>query len=127
MKNLLIEGKSLEWLLGAATDAMLIADASGKIALANPACERLFGLTQEQLLGQPVELLIPARFHHRHSAQRAEFSAQPRTRSMGAGAELFGLRGDVTDLKGDVTDCELTAAERAKGVNVQSLVMRQDD
>jgi len=103
LKNLLIEGKSLEWLLGAATDAMLIADASGKIALANPACERLFGLTQEQLLGQPVELLIPARFHHRHSAQRAEFSAQPRTRSMGAGAELFGLRGDGTEFPVEVS------------------------
>lgn len=110
MKNLLIEGLSLEWLLGAATDAMLIANEHGLIMLANPALERLFGVPARQLLGQPVENLIPARMRQQHAGMRGAFAQQPRMRSMGAGAELYGLRGDGTEFAVEVSLSPLDGA-----------------
>ncbi|MES2261265.1 MAG: PAS domain S-box protein [Pseudomonadota bacterium] len=94
MNNLHIEGQSLEWLLVSATDAMLIIDRDGRIVLANPALERLFGLSHEELIGQPVEILIPRRFGHSHAGLRSDYFVQPRARTMGAGSALFGLHRD---------------------------------
>lgn len=94
MKNLHIEGQSLEWLLGSATDAMLIIDRDGRIVLANPALERLFGMSHEELIGQPVEILIPQRFRHGHAGLRGDYFAQSRARTMGAGSALFGQHRD---------------------------------
>jgi PAS domain S-box-containing protein len=94
LKNLLIEGQSLEWLLASATDAMLIVDHAGGIVLGNPALERMFGYGPNELSGMTVEALIPARFHHAHVGQRGDFFQQPRSRAMGAGAELFGQHRD---------------------------------
>jgi PAS domain S-box-containing protein len=94
LKNLLIEGQSLEWLLASATDAMLIVDHTGGIVLGNPALERMFGYGPNELNGMTVEALIPARFHSAHVGQRGDFFQQPRSRAMGAGAELFGQHRD---------------------------------
>ena len=103
MKNLHIEGHSLEWLLGAATDAMLIVDHEGRIVLANPALERLFGRSQQELLGQAVEVLIPARFHHAHGGLRSDYFQQPRARAMGAGSALFGQHRDGREFPVEVS------------------------
>ncbi|WP_444846630.1 sensor histidine kinase [Duganella caerulea] len=94
MKNLGIEGLSLEWLVASATDAMLIVDQNGKIVLANPALEKLFGYGPDQMLGLTLEALVPSRFHAAHVGQRDDFFDQPRSRAMGAGAELYGLHHD---------------------------------
>ena len=90
MQNPPIADQSLAWLLAAATDPVLIVDRGGAIALANPALEALFGYTQEQLQGLPVETLIPERFRHGHQALREGYSAEPHPRAMGAGAQLSG-------------------------------------
>jgi two-component system sensor kinase FixL len=103
MKNLVIEGQSLEWLLESAADAMLIIDQDGKILLANPALGRLFGYAHGQLLGQTVEALIPARFRHAHGGQRADFFTKPRPRSMGSGTELFGQHADGREFPVEVS------------------------
>jgi len=103
LKNLHIEGHSLEWLLGAATDAMLIIGADGRIVLANPSLERLFGLSHDELIGQPVEILIPERFRHSHVGQRGDYFAQPRARSMGAGSALFGRHRDGREFPVEVS------------------------
>jgi PAS domain S-box-containing protein len=103
LKNLHIEGHSLEWLLGAATDAMLIIGPDGRIVLANPSLERLFGLTHEELIGQTVEILIPERFRHSHAGQRGDYFAQPRARSMGAGSALFGRHRDGREFPVEVS------------------------
>lgn len=88
----MLQGQSIDWILQSATDAMLIADREGRILLANPPAEKMFGYATGKLLGQAVETLLPDRFRHAHAAWRAGYAAQPRARSMGTGMELFGKR-----------------------------------
>jgi two-component system sensor histidine kinase UhpB len=88
----ILEGQSLNWLMQSVTEAMLIADAAGRIVLVNPSLQRLFGYSGAELIGRPLEMLIPERFRRGHIGLRAGYFAQPRARSMGAGMELFGLR-----------------------------------
>src|SRR5512135_3351693 len=77
---------------------MLMADAQGAIVLVNREVERLFGWPREDLLGRPVEVLVPARFRDGHGISRDAFTAAPQTRAMGAGRELHALRRDGTEL-----------------------------
>src|SRR5205823_11182484 len=73
---------------------MLMINRAGTITPVNHEIERLFGYAREELLGQPIERLVPERFRHRHPAFRADFFVSPQTRAMGAGRELYGLRKD---------------------------------
>lgn len=79
-------------LLDSAPDAMLVVNEAGAIVLANTQSETLFGISRQNLIGKPVEILMPERFRTHHTAQRASFAADPRIRPMGVGLELFGLR-----------------------------------
>lgn len=81
-------------LLEAAPDAMVIADGRGRIVLVNAQTERIFGYKHEELTGQRVEVLVPESLREKHTGHRADFQAQPRTRPMGSGLELFGRRKD---------------------------------
>jgi PAS domain S-box-containing protein len=81
-------------LLEHAPDATVIVDSDGCIQLVNAQTERLFGYYREELIGKPVEMLIPARYHRRHVGQRQAYHADPRVRPMGVGLELYGLRKD---------------------------------
>jgi PAS domain-containing protein len=62
--------------------------------LLNARAETMFGYTRAELIGQPVELLIPKRLGERHVAHRATYMAAPRVRPMGQGLDLIGLRKD---------------------------------
>jgi diguanylate cyclase (GGDEF)-like protein/PAS domain S-box-containing protein len=84
-------------LLESAPDAMVIVDSDGRIVLVNSQTEALFGYARAELLGQPVELLMPQRFHAGHSAHRAHYAALQRTRPMGAGQSLYGRRRDGSE------------------------------
>ncbi|HMO65229.1 MAG TPA: PAS domain S-box protein, partial [Verrucomicrobiota bacterium] len=77
-----------------APDGLMVADEQGLIRLANAQCERLFGYTREELIGQPVEILVPAEVRPRHPALRASFHAGAAARTMGAGRELRAVRKD---------------------------------
>ena len=91
-------------LLNAAPDAMVIIDRKGRIVQANTQTERMFGFPREQMIGAPVETLIPARFHGAHPAYRDAYFDQPRARPMGhLGRELFGRRADGTEFPAEVS------------------------
>jgi len=81
-----------------APSGMVMIDRSGTITLVNRETERLFGYTREELLGKPIELLVPHRLRERHPAYRTDFFAHPQTRAMGAGRDLFGVRKDGTEI-----------------------------
>lgn len=94
-----------------ASDALLLVDDRGQIVLANREIERLFGYPRAELLGRSIEILVPARFRSRHAGHRADFFANPRSRPMGTGLELFGLRKDGSEFPVDINLSVLTTEE----------------
>jgi PAS domain S-box-containing protein len=81
-------------LLESAPDAMVIVNADGKIVLVNTQTEKLFGYGREELLGQPVEILVPEPMRAKHVQQRNGYLAKPVVRPMGMGLNLYGVRKD---------------------------------
>ena len=75
-----------------ATEGIILTNGRGHIVLANPAAEKMFGYTLNELTGQPVEVLIPVNFRHGHQALREGFHKKPSNRSMGANRDLFALK-----------------------------------
>jgi PAS domain S-box-containing protein len=98
-------------LLEAAPDAMVIVDATGRIVLVNAQTERLFGYRREQLLGQLIEVLVPARYRSRHPGYRHGYFTAPRPRPMGAGIDLHGLREDGTEFAAEISLSPLETPE----------------
>jgi PAS domain S-box-containing protein len=86
----------------AAPDAVVAVEPGGLIVQANSQAARLFGYPHEQMLGRPVEQLIPERFRQQHTAHRTGFVTAPRPRPMGSGLELFGRRKDGSEFPVDI-------------------------
>ena len=106
-------------LLEALPDAIVAVDGEGKIALVNAQTERLFGYSRVELLGQPVEMLVPEPFRSRHPEHRERYAAKPHLRPMHAGLELYGRRKDGTEFPVDVC---LSPLETEDGVRVLSTI-----
>jgi formate hydrogenlyase transcriptional activator len=100
-------------------DAIVVTDVNGRIAEVNPQVERFFGYSRAELLGQPVEVLIPERFRKAHPARREEYAAQPRVRPMGIGLELHGRRKDGSEFPVDIM---LSPVETAEGKVILSVI-----
>ena len=75
----------------------LIVDGSGTIKLVNAQIERMFGYSRDELLNQPIEILLPERYRGGHPEKRTGFFAAPTTRLMGANRDLFGRRKDGSE------------------------------
>jgi len=90
-------------LLEAAPDAMVIVRADRTIALVNGQVERIFGYGREELLGKPIEVLVPDRFRDAHVKHRDQYFGEPRTRPMGAGLDLLGRRKDGTEFPVEIS------------------------
>jgi formate hydrogenlyase transcriptional activator len=100
-------------------DAIVVSDEEGIISEVNAEVESLFGYERSELLGQPVEILIPSRFRKTHPEQRKKYAAQPRTRPMGAGLELFGLRKNGSEFPADIM---LSSVDTANGKVVLAVI-----
>lgn len=103
-------GKHPEWMqpdvgdvLESAPDGMVIVNAEGKIVVVNSQTEILFGYSRQELVGQTVEILIPARFDRLHVRHRASFLAEPQVRRMGAGLGLLGKRKNGSEFPVDIS------------------------
>jgi len=106
-------------LLEAAPDAMVCVDGDGRIALVNAQAERLFGYGRDEIIGQPMEMLVPDQVREMHPGHRAGYMAYPRPRPMGAGKELAGRRRDGTSFPAEIS---LSAIDTDEGILVSAAV-----
>jgi two-component system sensor kinase FixL len=104
----------------AAPNAMVMVNVQGRIEMVNAQAERDFGYSRAELLGQPVEVLIPERFRRAHPGLRGNFFATPQPRPMGVGRDLYGLRKDGSEFPVEIG---LNPIETDEGTMVLSAIV----
>jgi PAS domain S-box-containing protein len=100
-------------------EAMVIVDANGTIALANAQAEAVFGYSRQELLGRPIEMLVPKRLAEHHRQHVARFVRDAETRPMGAGLDLYGLRKDGSEFPVEIS---LSPLQTPEGLFVSSAI-----
>jgi PAS domain S-box-containing protein len=90
-------------LVEANPDGMIVVDEAGLVLLANQKIEELFGFDRTELIGQPVETLVPDRMRQLHAAHRTRYRGAPEGRPMGAGLDLYGRRRDGTEFPVEIS------------------------
>ncbi len=103
--------EKFQGLLEAAPDAIVVTNEEGKIVLVNSQTEKLFGYKREELLDNPIEILMPERFRGGHRDQMTGFLAYPLMRSMGDGRKLFAQRKDGSQFRVEISLSPLETEE----------------
>jgi PAS domain S-box-containing protein len=91
---------------------ILLVDQTGSITLVNTQGERILGYRREELVGRPVEILLPERLRERHVGDRQGFLQNPAPRQMGAGRDLFALRKDGREVPVEIGLSPVTTGQR---------------
>src|SRR6266542_3619492 len=105
----------LEWV----PDAIVVVNVTGRIVTANSHAQDVFGYSRDELIGQPIEMLLPPRFRGPHDAHRRGLFAAPRARTMGEGLELYGLRKDGIEFPVEIS---LSPLETDEGLFVSAAI-----
>ena len=100
--------------------AIVIHDAEGKVLVVNSEAEHIFGYRRQELIGQPVEILMPSRFRRKHVGDRQAYMRKPMLRPMGAVSELYAQRKDGSEFPVEIS---LSPVETGQGVLVSSTIV----
>jgi PAS domain S-box-containing protein len=115
-----------EALLEATPDPVVIVNHSGQIVLINGQAEKVFGYARSELLGQPVEKLLPERFREAHIGHRRAYSEAPSIRPMGMGRELNARRKDGSEFPVDISLSPLETPEGTLVIsNIRDITVRK--
>ncbi|MEO6785325.1 MAG: PAS domain S-box protein, partial [Chthoniobacteraceae bacterium] len=104
----------------ATPNAIVLADALGRILLVNAGAEKLFGYTRWEMIAQPVEMLVPERFRAAHPGFRTAYAGHAEARLMGQGRDLFALRKDGSEVPVEIG---LNPIETADGALILSAII----
>jgi PAS domain S-box-containing protein len=99
---------------------LVMVDESGAMLLVNPELEKQFGYSEQEMLGQPIEMLVPDRFRSRHPEHRQAFQRVPSARAMGAGRDLYGLRKDGSEFPVEIA---LNPIDTSPGLRTLAIVV----
>jgi PAS domain S-box-containing protein len=108
-----------------AAQAILIVDAAGRIVAVNPVTRSMFGYSSEELVGKPVELLVPQQFRGGHKAHRDSFFRSPQQRPMGLGLELRARHKDGAEFFVEISLSYIESAQGPLGVAFVSDISRR--
>lgn len=100
-------------LLESAPDAMIIVNGEGRIDLVNAQAEKVFGYSRGEMIGKPIEILVPERAQSQHVDHRVAYAHAPKTRPMGAGLALHGRRKDGTEFPVEISLSPIETEEGA--------------
>lgn len=116
---MVFEDANVTALLNSTPDAMVFIDPEGRIVFVNAQTEAMFGYRPDELIGQPVEALMPRRFRQPHVGHRDAYAVAPRRRPMGQGLELFGLKRDGTEFPVEIS---LSEVETSNGMLISGAI-----
>lgn len=106
-------------ILESTPDGIVIVNPTGRIVFSSTQAETLFGYERRDLLGRPIEILLPEKFRESHVVHRSQFFARPRARAMGMGLELYGVRKDGSEFPVEVS---LSPLQTEEGMLVMSAI-----
>jgi PAS domain S-box-containing protein len=122
-----LSGELARTLLDLAPDATVVVDPAGKIVFANAQVGQTFGYGPAELIGRPVEVLLPQRFRESHPGHRARFGSKPKLRPMGAGLALHGLHKNGSEFPVEISLSPVSSPSGALVVAaVRDATLRQE-